>query len=142
MTSRSRAAITIVTALALGGYTYGHAFGLSPPGLLHDIWYGSGFRWLLYGLSILGVFLVFRWWALLPAIAPVAVTVYLHDATDYVSPWPEGSYEGSSDPTLFVLLVLGGILIQAAFLSTGLLLRAGWEGVRSKRRGGSAAGSS
>lgn len=131
MTNRSRVAITLATALVLGASTYGYAFDISPPGVLYDIWYGS--EPILLGLAIFGAFLVYRWWALLPAIAPVAVTVYLHNMTDYVSPWHEDPYEGPSDPLLFVLFVIAAIVMQAAFLSVGLLLRAVWEWVRSKR---------
>jgi hypothetical protein len=130
MTDRSRVAITLATALALGASTYGHAFAISPPGVLQDIWDGSG--WMLYGLAVVGVFLVYRWWALLPAIAPVAVTIYLHSMTDYVSPWPED--ENISLSPWFFLLVIAGIVIQAAILSIGLLLRAVWESVRTTRR--------
>jgi hypothetical protein len=128
MTARSRVAITVAIALLLGASTYGHAFDIDPPGVLSYLWHEG--EWITFGLAILGVFLVFRWWALLPAIAPVAVTVYLHSMTDYVPPWHEESYDTFSNP-LFVLLVIGGILLQAAFLAVGLLLRAIWESVRS-----------
>lgn len=127
MTDRFRVAITLATALVLGASTYGHAFDISPPGVLQDIWDDS--EWMLYGLAIVGVFFVNRWWALLPAIAPVAVTVYLHSMTDYVSPWHED--EDLSISPLFFLLVIGAIVMRAAFLSIGLLLRAVWESVRS-----------
>jgi hypothetical protein len=132
MTDRSRVAITLVTALVLGASTYGHAFDISPPGVLQDIWDDS--YWMIYGLAVVGVFLVYRWWALLPAIVPVAVTIYLHSMTDYVSPWPED--ENISVSPLFFLLVIAGIVMQAAILSVGLLLRAAWEPVRSRRRRG------
>lgn len=131
MTDRFRVAITLATALVLGASTYGHAFDISPPGVLQDIWDGS--EWMLYGLAVVGVFFVHRWWALLPAIAPVAVTIYLHSMTDYVSPWHE---DDLSISPLFFLLVIGAIVMQAAFLSIGLLLRAAWESVRSRRRKG------
>jgi hypothetical protein len=55
MTDRSRVAITLATALALGASTYGHAFDISPPGVLDDIWSAS--RWMLYGFAVVGVFL-------------------------------------------------------------------------------------
>jgi hypothetical protein len=57
--------------------------------------------------------------------------------TDYVPPWREESFGLSDQPLLYVLLVIGGIVMQAAFLSAGLLLRAAWEWVRFGRRGGS-----
>jgi hypothetical protein len=95
---------------------------------------------VIYGLAVLGVFLVYRWWALLPAIAPAVVMLYLHTMTDYVEPWHGdafGHFEFSDQPVLGVLLMIIAILLQAAFLSIGLLLRAAWERARSGRRGGS-----
>jgi hypothetical protein len=83
------------------------------------------------GLAVLGVFLVYRWWGLLPAIAPVAVTVYLHTMTDYVAPWREESVGFSEEPVFAALFAVAAILIHAAILSVGLLLRAGSEWVRS-----------
>lgn len=127
MTNRSRVAIVLATALALGASAYGHAFAIHPPGVLADLWESS---WLLYGLAIVGVFLVYRWWALLPAIAPVAAIVYLHNMTDYVAPWreePIGPTSFSDEPVLYVLFAVIGILLEAAILAAGLLLRAAWE---------------
>jgi hypothetical protein len=135
MSNRFRVVIMLATALVLGADAYGHAFDISPPGALQGIWDHS--NWVIYGLAILGVFLIYRWWALLPAIAPVAVIVYLHNMTDYVSPWreePVGPSSFSDQPALYVLFMLAGIALQAAFLSVGLLLRATWEWVRSGRR--------
>lgn len=142
MTDRSRVAITLATALLLGASTYGYAFDINLPGVLQGIWDHS--NWVIYGLAVLGVFLVHRWWALLPAIAPAAVTVYLHNMTDYVEPWHGdaiGTFDFSDQPVLYVLFVIAGIVLQAAILSVGLLLRAAWERVRSGRRGGSLPGS-
>ena len=138
MSSRFRVAIVSATALVLGADTYGHAFDISPPGALQGIWdHSAG---VIYALTILGVFLVYRWWALLPAIAPAAVLFYLHNMTDYVSPW-RGDVIAPSDfsdePVLYVFLMIVGIVLQAAILSVGLLLRAAWERVRPGRRGGS-----
>lgn len=125
-----RVGVTLATALVLGASTYGHAFEVSPPGVLYDLWHDG--EWIVFVLAIFGVFFVYRWWALLPAIAPVAVTVYLHSMTDYVSPWHEESYEVGFDP-LLALLVVGAILLHAAFLSIGLLLRTLWESLRASR---------
>ena len=133
MTDRSRVAITLATALVLGASSYGHAFDVNPPGVFQGIWDHS--NWVTYGLAVLGVFLVNRWWALLPAIAPVAVIVYLHNMTDYVAPWreePVGPSSFSDEPVLYLLFVTVGILIEAAILSVGLLLRAAWERVHSQ----------
>lgn len=133
MTDRSRVAITLMTTLALGASTYGHAYDISPPGVLQDVWDDS--YWVIYGLAIVGVFMVNRWWALLPAVAPVAVTICLHSMTDYVPPWREE--ENPSLTPWFFLLVIEGVAVHAAFLSVGLLLRAAWERVSSWRRKGS-----
>jgi hypothetical protein len=134
MTNRSRLAITLATALALGAFAYGSAFDIHLPGVLQDIWDIS--EWAVYGLAIVGVFFVYRWWALLPAIAPVAVTVFLYTMTDYVPRYFED--EGVPTSPWFLLLVVVGICMEAAFLSIGLLLRAAWERwIRSGRRGSS-----
>ena len=137
MTNRSRVAISLATALVLGASTYGNALDISLPGVLQDIW---DHGWVIDGLAILGVFLVYRWWALLPAIAPAAVILYLQIMTDYVEPWHGdaiGSIDFSGQPVLYVLVAIVGIALQAAVLSVGLLLRAAWERVRSGRRGDS-----
>lgn len=134
MSNRFRVALMLGTALMLGADAYGHAFDISPPGALQGIWDHSNL--VIYGLAVLGVFLIYRWWALLLAIAPVAVIVYLHNMTDYVPPWreePVGPSGFSDQPVLYVLFVLAGIALQAAFLSVGLLLRAAWEWVHSRR---------
>ena len=134
MSDRSRIAITLATALLLGASAYGHAFAISLPGVLQGIWDSSS--WLVYGLAILGVFLVYRWWAVLPAVVPTAVTIYLHTLTNYVAPWRE-EQTVSATPWFF-FLVIAGIVVQAAILSVGLLLRAAWEWwIRSGRRGSS-----
>jgi hypothetical protein len=138
MTNRSRVAITVATTLVLGASTYGQALGFNPPGVLHGIWEAS--NGVIYGLAVLGVFLVHRWWALLPAIAPAAVTVYLHNMTDYVAPWreePIGPSSFSNEPALYTLFVIAGIVMEAAVLSVGLLLRAAWERIRRGLREGS-----
>lgn len=138
-----RAAITLATAFVLGVSTYGHGFGISPPGVLQYIWNVN--HWVIYGLAVLGVFLVYRWWALLPAIAPAAVTVYLYNMTDHVPLWnqdPVGPSGFSDQPVLYVLFVGIGIALEAAILSVGLLLRAAWEWVRSGDCGSSSPDSS
>lgn len=130
MTFRARVVITVASALILGASTYGHAMDIHLPGALQGVWDGSA--WGLYLLAIVGVFLVDRWWALLPAIAPVAVTLGLHGLTNYVSPWGEDD-GGISFSPLFILLVLAAIATCVAVLSLGLLLRAFWETYRSTR---------
>jgi len=133
MTNRSRVAITVATALALGASTYGQEFDISPPGVLQDFWGAS--VWVLLGLAVLGVFAVYRWWALLPAIAPLAVMTYLYNLTDYVAPYRgEMIIRLSDGPAAYVFLATLSVGLTAAILSVGLLLRAGWEWIRSWRR--------
>jgi hypothetical protein len=131
MTDRSRVAITLATALALGAFAYGSAFDIHLPGVLQDIWDRSGLA--VYGLAIVGVFLVYRWWALLPAIIPIAIMIYLYTMTNYV---PRFEDQGVPASPWFLLLAIVGIGVHAAVLSIGLLLRAVWESVRSRRRRG------
>lgn len=138
MTNRWRIAITLATALLLGAFRYGHAFDIDPPGVLGDVWYGSILGPLLYGTAIFGVFLVYRWWALLPALAPVAVSIYLYDLTDYVSPWHEESAPNFSEGLGSIVFVILAVAIQAAVLALGLLLRWAWERRAGRRRIGRA----
>lgn len=138
MTDRARVTVTLATALMLGASAYGHAFDLSLPGALGDVWSSRYWGLTISGLAILGVFSVYRWWALLPAIAPVAVDVYLYNMTDYVPPWhsePIGPSRLSEQPGLYLLFVVAGIVLNAAILSLGLLLRAAWGWARTRRDG-------
>jgi hypothetical protein len=131
VTDRARIAITVAIAVALGASTYGHAVDINPSGLLGVLWNAS--YGVLFLLSIFGVFLVYRWWALLPAIAPSAVTVYVYNFTDSYRHWSDSEWGFSDDPVLYVLYVIGAALIGAAILSVGLLLRAGWEKLSARR---------
>jgi hypothetical protein len=141
MSNRTRVAITLASALMLGASTYGHAFEVDVHGFLHDLWYGP-LEAIVLGLAVFAAFLVYRWWALLPALAPAVVTVFLHHMTDYASPWHEDLYAGLTDePLLLVLFLVFGVAVYAACLSTGLLLRALWEWLRSKLRGDALPGS-
>lgn len=134
MSNCTRVGITLATALMLGANAYGHAFEVELHGTLRDIWFGP-LEGIVLGLAVGAVFLVYRWWALLPALAPVAVTIYLHHLTDYVYPWHEDFYAGLTDrPLLLILFLIVQVAVYAALLSVGLLLRAGWEWIRSRRR--------
>jgi hypothetical protein len=126
MSTRTRVAITIASALALGITHYGSTWTAGDPGLARDLW-----RWSVpaaYGFAIFGVFLVDRWWALLPAFAPLAAGVYLYNFTDYVYPWESESI-AVSGPAGIVLFALG-VGIQAAVLSIGFLPRRVWDAGR------------
>ncbi len=124
MTDRIRIAITVAIALMFGAVTYGeNAF---------DLDLGAA-EWTLGGLVVFGVFLVYRWWALLPALVPAAVLACLYVFTDY-SPH-EGDPGGALfDESVWLLLVMGVVtVIEVAFLAVGLLLRWIWERVRARR---------
>jgi hypothetical protein len=127
MTNRVRVAITLATGLLLGAFFYGQAIYVSPPGVLNDIWESTIFGFAVLGLAVFAVSLVNRWWALLPAIAPAAVYVYLYKFTDHNSPWSEDIWEALSEDPLFAVLMGLTIDLFAAVLSVGLLLRAAWE---------------
>jgi hypothetical protein len=125
-TDRVRVAIVVATALLFGASTFAEAFDLGWPGA--DL--------IVLGLAVFGVFLVYRWWALLPAVVPALVVTCLSAFTEYSSPEREDLAEGllSDDPLLFLLLMAVGVLVQAVFLAVGLLLRWWWERVRERRR--------
>lgn len=125
LSNKTRAAITLATALALGAVTYG--------GMLHSngVWGVSNS--VVHLLAVVGVFVVYRWWALLPALVPSLVGVYVRDFTDYVEPTQRLTLD-LSGPFWFVTLIALAILIQAAILAVGLLARALWERRDTKRR--------
>ncbi len=132
MTNRRRIAITAATALLLGATSYAYAFDHElAPGALHDFWFGP-LQAIVFGLAVAGVFAVYRWWALLPALAPLAVQIYLHEMTDYVYPFHEDPYPA---------LAAFGIIVLVGLLSVGLLLRALWEAIRARLGSGSLPGS-
>lgn len=133
MTDRWRIAIVLATALVLGAFSYGHSFDIDPPGVLGDVWHGSLLGLLVYGLAILGVAFVYRWWALLPAIAPAAVSLYLHYFTDYVYPYRDELGLSTADGPVYIVLLILGIGLQAAFLALGFLLRWAWGRARPAR---------
>jgi len=132
ITDRVRVAIVVATALLLGASTYAGASGLDWPGV--DL--------IVSGLAVLGVFLVYRWWALLAAVAPALVVTYLYAFTDYSSPEREDLAGAlfAEDPFVFLLLMAFGLFMQVVFLAVGLLLRWLWERVRERRHRGALPG--
>lgn len=127
MTTRTRIAITVVSALALGVTHYGSTWTAGDPGLARDIWNWSAP--VAYALAIAAVALVDRWWALLPVLAPFAVGLYIELGTDYVSPWASEEIRASSTGGYIVLAALG-IGLQVAVLSIGFLPRRVWRAGR------------
>jgi hypothetical protein len=108
--------MVVGTAVILGVFQYVQTYQWKMPG----IWTGAPAWIAAYVLAIVGVFFVNRWWALLPAIVPVAVNSYIHQYTDYEPPYRE---EGISFSSAIPLLILA-VLFVAAVLSIGLGARA------------------
>lgn len=125
MSTRTRIGITVLAALALGVTEYGAR--MSPPG--PDIWERSELA--AFGLAFVAVFLVNRWWALLPAAVPSAVTFYLYTFTSYSTPWDNESIGDPSQPFTYAIVLLFIVAFEAAVLSIGFLLRWIWNAVRS-----------
>jgi hypothetical protein len=111
----SRAAITCVTALLIGAFSYGNALDIDRTGILGSILYSTALTWALFALPVLTVALVNRWWALSIAFIPFAVEFFLHSATDYVYPYHEDPYPA---------IVITGTVFLLGISSLGFLLRA------------------
>jgi hypothetical protein len=113
-----RVAITCVAALLVGAIAYANAFDLHDTAL-GTVLYSSALTWALFLLPLLAVAVVNRWWALSIAFVPLAISVFLHSATDYVYPYHEDSYPA--------LTVLGTAFLLVVY-SLGFLLRAVFNG--------------
>jgi hypothetical protein len=131
MSTRTRVAITLAVALGLAVTGLGRAWSVADPGLERDIWSWSTLA--VEALAIVGVFLVDRWWALLPAVVPTAVTFYLYNFTAYSTPWDSESIGSPSEPVAYAVLLLIAIALHAAVLSIGFLPRRVWGGGRRLR---------
>jgi 2-polyprenyl-3-methyl-5-hydroxy-6-metoxy-1,4-benzoquinol methylase len=105
MTTRNRIAIVALATLMLAVTEYGSAMSVGNPGDAADIWRVAEIA--AFGLAVVGVFLVDRWWALLPAIAPSAVIFYLYVFTAYSTPWDSESV-GPNEPGPYAFLLLIG----------------------------------
>ena len=132
MTTRIRFGITLASTLALGVAHYGQAMSIETPAHGQGLW-GWGIL-AATALAIVGVALVDRWWALLPAAVPSAVSFYLYHLTNYSTPWDSESIGNPSEPVFYVFLLLLGIALQAAVLALGFLLRRAWLWARGLYR--------
>lgn len=129
MATRTRVALTVASALALGVTEYGSTWTVGAPGLARDLWVWS--VPVAYGFAIVVVCLVNRWWALLPALAPAAALLYLESLTDYVPP-PER--EPLVLPVPFVVaLICIEVALRAGVLAVGFLVRLLWDAGRRRR---------
>jgi K+-sensing histidine kinase KdpD len=130
MTTRTRIGITLASALVLGVTHYGQAMTIVSQGPDHSLW-----RWAViagYALAIVAVAVVDRWWALLPAAVPMAVSFYLYNLTDYSTPWDSESLGNPGEPVTYAFLLLFATALQMAALSIGLIPRRVWRLVRGR----------
>jgi hypothetical protein len=128
MTTRTRIAITAAAALALAVTHYGQAMNVTDFGQTRDLWaWGNA---AAFGFALLAVVLVNRWWALLPAAIPSAVTFYLYTFTDYSTPWDSEGLVFPSQPIFYAVVLLFVVGFHAAVLSIGFLLRPVWRAAR------------
>ncbi len=128
MTTKTRIAITVASAAALGTAEYGQTWSVMEPGS------GEVWGWAVlasYVLAIVAVALVDRWWALLPVLAPIAADIYIQNFTDYVYPWESESIHLGWAAGLVVGVLWVGA--QAAVLSIGFLPRRVWDVGRRRR---------
>jgi hypothetical protein len=125
MTDRKRIVITVASALALAVTTVGRQW-TAGFGAESHVW-GVGVL-VAYGLAVIGVFFVERWWALLPAVSTTAISLLA--SAIYQPPDRWASEEIVVTPFLTVVIVIFGVLFQAAFLSLGLVARRIWDRIR------------
>jgi hypothetical protein len=128
MTTRTRVAITLAATLAVAATEYGKAMSVTDFGLRGDLWDWGGLA--AFAFALVGVSLVNRWWALLPAVAPSAVTFYLYSFTDYSTPWDSEGLVFPSQPVFYAAALLFAAGLYAAVLAVGFLPRPIWRGGR------------
>ena len=120
---RARVAITLGTTTLLGADTYVRVF--------HPDFLGAAGVAVLWGLALVGVFVVYRWWALLPAVVVPVVYGYAYNYTSHVDRWASESLTFGSP----VANALVGIAICLVIFAIPLLLRFVWESFRSRSHG-------
>jgi ABC-type dipeptide/oligopeptide/nickel transport system permease subunit len=128
MTTRGRIAIVLAAALALAATKYGQAMSVTDFGLQRDVWDWGALA--AFAFALVGVVLVNRWWALLPAVAPSAVTFYLYSFTDYSTPWDSEGLIFPSVPLFYAAVLIFAVGLSAAVLAIGFLPRPLWRAGR------------
>lgn len=108
---RARVAITVGTSALLGGETH--------VGVIHPHFLGAVGVALPWALALIGVFVVYRWWALLPAVVVPVVYGYAYNYTSHVDRWASESLTFGSP----VANALVGIAVCLVIFSIPLLLR-------------------
>jgi hypothetical protein len=129
-----RVALVATSAALAGAFLYGHQFDISPPGVLYDIWYGSAFGWVLFGLLTVVGFAVRRWWALLVLGGPFIASVVL-GVTGHQSPWEDAP---APLDTYWLYLMGFWILALGVPIAAGIGLGVLWERIRPGAAGGRA----
>ena len=120
---RARVAITLGTTTLLGADTYVR--------VLHPDFLGAAGFEVPWGLALIGVFVVYRWWALLPAVVVPVVYGYAYNYTSHVDRWASESFTFGSP----VANALVGIAVCLVIFAIPLLLRSVWESFRSRFHG-------
>jgi hypothetical protein len=120
---RTRRAITLGTTTLLGADTYLR--------VLHPDFLGAAGSAVAWGLALVGVFVVYRWWALLPALVVPIVYGYAYNYTSHVDRWASESVTFGSP----VANALVGIAFCLVVFAIPLLLRSVWESFRSRSHG-------
>jgi hypothetical protein len=123
----ARIAITVAIAVILGvvAYIYAYAWKVPDPWASWPVYLGA------YALAVAGIFVVYRWWALLPAIVPLLVSSYVANRPDYDPPDPGEPIGGAAGVVLFVFF----LAVYVAAFAVGLLLRRAYESSRARRAG-------
>jgi hypothetical protein len=120
---RARVEITLGTTALLGADTYVRVF--------HPHFLGVAGLAVPWGLALVGVFVVYRWWALLPALVVPVVYGYTYNYTSYVDRWASESVTFGSPVANAVV----GIAVCLVIFAIPLLLRSAWESFRSRSHG-------
>lgn len=120
---RTRVGITLGTTILLGAATYVR--------VLHPHFLGAVGIALPWALAFAGVFVVYRWWALLPALVVPFVYGYAYNYTSHVDRWASESVTFGSP----VANALVGVAVCLLIFAIPLLLRSFWESFRSRTRG-------
>jgi hypothetical protein len=117
--NRTRVAITLGTTAILSVDIYVRVW--------HPDLFGAVGMALPWALALVGVFVVYRWWALLPAIAVPVVYGYAYNYTSYHDRWASESVTFGSP----VANALVDIVICLVVFAVPLALRSLWEALRS-----------
>jgi hypothetical protein len=120
---RAHVALTLGTTALLGADTYLRVF--------HPDFLGAAGLAVSWGLALVGVFVVYRWWALLPALVVPVVYGYAYSDTSHVDRWASESVTLGSPVANAVV----GIAFCLVVFAMPLFLRSVWDSFRSRSDG-------